>query len=97
MVDGSEEGVLGSISRRAVEEVFMNILDRLMSKGVNVSHNKNAGNFAPRVFAKQPDRDGHDRRAFEAAMYRLLQQNRIAVEPYGRAGDERQHIVRSMP
>lgn len=97
VLDGTKDGILGSITRKAVDETFLAILNRLNDQEFNVSPKKNAGNYAPVLFAKQPDRDGYDARAFEGAMYRLLNQKRIMVESYGRKGDERQRIVRSAP
>lgn len=79
-------GVFGSISRRAVEETFMTLLDRCTKQGQRLSDSRNSGNFAPRVFAKRADREGHNTRDFEAAMSALFVANRIAMHAYDRRG-----------
>jgi RecA-family ATPase len=91
--DGS--GLLASIGRRTAEDAFLRILDRLQVENINASAKKNAGNYAPTLFAKQPERDSYSKRDFERAMYRLIEQKRVKVEPYGRPGDFRERIVRA--
>jgi RecA-family ATPase len=79
-------GVFGSIRRRAVEEVFMTLLDRCAVQGQRLSDSRNSGNFAPKVFARRPDREGHNARDFEAAMVSLFAAKRIAMQTYDRRG-----------
>ncbi len=66
------------------EQVFLALLDRLVVAGVHLSHSRNAGNFAPKIMVKRPDRDGLSARDLEGAMHRLFEQNRIAVREYDR-------------
>lgn len=90
-------GVFGSISRQAAEQVFLTLLDRCWAQGVFVSHSRNASNFAPKVFAKRPERDGYNRNDFDLAMNRLLGANEIRVENYCATGrNKAQRIARRM-
>ncbi len=59
------------------------------AQNVNLSNAKTAGNFAPKMFAKRPERDGYSRQDFETAMHGLFATNRITMVRYGRAGDAR--------
>lgn len=79
-------GVFGSIARQAVDAVFLTLLDRCWAQGVFLSNSRNAGNFAPKEFARMPDRAGYNRTDFDAAMARLLASNQIRVEGYMRNG-----------
>jgi RecA-family ATPase len=81
-----QTGIVGSLSRRAVEETFMALLERCTSQGQRLSDSRNSGNFAPKVFAKRPDREGHNARDFEAAMNALFVGKRIAMHVYDRRG-----------
>lgn len=85
--------ITGSLSMRAVEEVFLALLDRSTEQQQRVSDSKNAGNYAPKVFARRPDREGLKVRDLEAAMHRLFAAKEIAMQTYGR--DSRQQIVRT--
>jgi len=78
----------------AAEIVFMNLLDRFAKEQRRVSESKNAGNFAPKVFSRAPDRAGFGRKDFEQAMAALFAAGRIKMETYGRTGDARQQVVR---
>jgi RecA-family ATPase len=64
------------------DKTFLAILNRCTGQAVYVTHSRNAGNFAPKVFAKQPDRSGFTIREFDAAMQRLIANNVIRVETY---------------
>ncbi len=76
---------------------FLALLDRLAQKNVFVSASKNASNYAPKLFAKQPDRDGCTRGDFEAALHDLLAADKLTTVPYGRKGDERYRLARPTP
>jgi len=75
-------GILGSIARRTCERVFVDMLDRVTAEGQRVSHNSRAGNYAPRIFALRPDREGFKRDDFEHAMHNLLARREIKVATY---------------
>jgi RecA-family ATPase len=64
------------------DRTFLAILSRCWEQGVYVTHSPNAGNFAPKVFAKQPDRNGFSAKEFDRAMQRLIADNVIRVESY---------------
>jgi RecA-family ATPase len=66
------------------EQVFLQLLDRLTGQGRNVSDKASARNYAPLVFASEPEARKRFRRAqFESAMQRLFAANKIIVETYG--------------
>jgi RecA-family ATPase len=75
-------GILASITRKTCERVFGDMLDRLTAEGQRVSHNPRAGNYAPRIFALRPDREGFKRADFERAMHTLFANKQIKVAPY---------------
>ncbi len=87
------DGIVGAIGRANCAAVFLQILAKREAQGRPVSNKSRAGNFAPKEFAKHPDRQGFDKRDFERAMTTLFNDGRIAVENYGRASDMRQKIV----
>ena len=76
---------------------FLTVLDRLERQNIFVSASKNAGNYAPKLFAKQPDRDGCTRGDFEVALHDLLAADKLTTVPYGRRGDERFRLARPTP
>jgi RecA-family ATPase len=92
--DRSASGIAGSIERRACEQVFLELLDKVTSENQPVSSNNRAGNYAPKLFSKRPDRDGFVKANFEASMYKLFAACEIVNIDYGRKHDERTRIVR---
>ncbi len=96
-----EAGVLvradvpSTLKRRAVEDVFVQLLDRLSASGVRLSEKRNAGNYAPAYMARQPDRGEFGRRDFEQAMHILIAAGRIKVVTYRRAGHDAQALARA--
>jgi RecA-family ATPase len=87
-------GIIGAIERRAAERVFLDLVDRLLAEGQAVSSNIRAGNYAPRLFAQRPDREGYRHADFERAMQVLFAEKRITSVLYGRRSDERRRIER---
>jgi hypothetical protein len=83
--------------RAAAEEVFMSLLARCDASDMPLSTSQNASNFAPKTFAKRPDRQGLNRKDFDQAMHALLASGRIRLAIYGRKGDERRRIVACNP
>ena len=77
-------GIAGVASRAACEEVFLELLDRCEAQGAFVSESPNAGNYAPKVFARRPDREGYHAKDFERAMHRLLANTQIRMVEYRR-------------
>jgi RecA-family ATPase len=94
IADRPPGGIIGSIKRRTVERVFLDLVDATTRENQPVSSNNRAGNYAPRLFAKRPDRERFMVKDFEAAMQRLFVNGDIVNAPYGRKGDERTRIVR---
>ena len=77
---------LAVMSAQADEDaVFLKLLRRALGEGQTVSGSANAGNYAPKLFARRPDREGIGKRDLEAAMQRLFVAGQIKMEEYGRA------------
>jgi RecA-family ATPase len=95
VADPSATGIIGSIERRSCERVFLDLLDKTSAEGRHLSESPNAGNFAPRTFARRPDREGYNLADFRAAMERLFFARRIKNVPYGAASNGTSHIVRA--
>jgi RecA-family ATPase len=64
------------------EATFLALMARCAEQGIYVSHSRNAGNFAAKIFAKRPDRAGFSLKDFDGAMHRLFARNVIRVEDY---------------
>ena len=64
------------------ERVFLDLLGSHLSQDRDVSPKK-SNTYAPSVFEQHPKAEGVTKRAFAAAMERLLSANRIAVETVG--------------
>jgi hypothetical protein len=75
--------------------VFLALLDRTEVTQQRLSDSKNAGNYAPRVFARRPDSEGYSTKEFEKAMAALFTRNQIVMQSYGRPGDSHQRVVRA--
>jgi RecA-family ATPase len=86
-------GMLGSLERRAAEQVFLDLLDATTRQGRPMSASKHAGNFAPKTFAASPNAERYSQKDLAAAMERLFAAGAIRMEPYGRPSDERRRIV----
>jgi len=86
-------GIVGAIGRANCAAVFLQILAKREAQDRPVSDKARAGNYAPKEFAKNPDRQGFGKRDFERAMIALFNDGKIAIENYGRPSDMRQKIV----
>jgi hypothetical protein len=85
---------LAAISMAAeADEVFMRLLAKVETGNRTVSESPNAGNFAPKMFAKQPDNGGFTSADFDQAMERLFTAKKIQVVEYGRSGDLRRKLA----
>jgi RecA-family ATPase len=89
--------ISGAINRSAVEAVFLALLDAATEAGRPISDGKNAGNYAPTVFARSPNRNGHTKADFVRAMEGLFADGKITMEVYGRKGDQRRRMVKTPP
>jgi RecA-family ATPase len=86
----------GAVRDAYVEGVFLDLLDRCTAGNQLLSHSTNATNYAPKIFAGQPDRAGVTRTEFAKALTQLIADGRVAIVDYGRTSDKRQRIVRSL-
>ena len=96
-VADDKTGILGSIGRRKAEAVFLILLERLTVEERWVSDNSHASNYAPRLFADRPEREGFNKADFKRAMEALFSQGRIEIDEYGRQHDLRKRIAIVQP
>ena len=75
-------GIIGSIERRTAERVSLDLLSKLLGQGRYVSHHPRTGNYAPKIFAQQTDRQGFKKADFERAVHALFDQKEIKVGSY---------------
>lgn len=75
------------------DSVFLSLLARTQAEGVTVCPSLTARNYAPTVFAKHPASQGMPKKAFEAAMHRLLTAEAIRSIEYGKPSDRRKKLV----
>jgi RecA-family ATPase len=86
-------GIIASIEKRTCEQVFLALLARLRSEGRYVSENPRAGNYAARVFATCPDREGFKQPDFTSAMQRLFFAKAIRKGQYTDASRRKQDCL----
>ncbi len=82
IADQPAAGVSGAIEKRTCDDVFLRLLNRLAAEGRHVSDNSKAGNYAPRLFAQQPDRERYTEKDFKLAMERLFAAQAIRKGTY---------------
>jgi RecA-family ATPase len=75
-------GIIASIEKRSCEHVFLSLLMKTYNTRQYVSHNSRAGNYAPRIFAMQPDCERFRKADFERAMHTLISRKEIFIEQY---------------
>jgi len=75
--------------RGEARQTFMDALDRLTGQGTNVSENKKAGNYAPRVMAERGLVNGQSVLELERAMIDLLNEGRLKSKPMNQSGNTR--------
>jgi RecA-family ATPase len=93
-ITGATPGMTGGIVRRKAERVFLELLDKLETEGRYVSENTHSPNYAPKVFASRPERDGIRKADFKGAMERLFSEGRIEIATYTRNRHEYPRIAR---
>ena len=86
-------GVLAGMEGRNAERVFLELLEAVTAEGRSVSENTHASNYAPKLFAKRPGREGFNKADFAKAMERLFSDGRIKLEDYGPPSKNRKRIV----
>jgi RecA-family ATPase len=88
---------MGTLDRlaaeKAADDLFLKLLDRFRDQGRNVSEKPAANNYAPKMFATDPDGKGR-RRDLADAMARLFSDRKIRVEDYGRPSRSYTRLVR---
>jgi RecA-family ATPase len=90
---GEPAGVDRSALNAKADRVFRSVLVATYGSGVWASANPAARNYALRMFARRPDREGLELGVLEQAMHRLMHAGSIRTEPYGRRGDERMRLA----
>jgi hypothetical protein len=88
----ADTGITGWISRKKADAVFLELLDTVTQEGRPVSDSMHAANYAPKLFARRPERDGYTKADFVHAMERLFFSRQIKMQEYGR--DPSRKIVR---
>jgi RecA-family ATPase len=91
----TDTGIIGWISRKKADAVFFELLDAVTREGRPVSDSTHAANYAPRLFARRPERDGYTKADFAGAMERLFFSRQIRMQEYGRKSDPSRKIVRT--
>ncbi len=84
-----------SFGKLDAKDVFLSLIHEFDEQNRLLSANSRSGNYAPRLFGGLSRKQRHDFREadFKRAMEGLFAERKIANEPYGRRGDERQKIV----
>jgi hypothetical protein len=67
----------------AADDLFLKLLDRFQDQGRNVSDKPSANNYAPKLFATDPDGKGRYK-DLAGAMPRLFAAGKLRMETYGR-------------
>ena len=76
-----------------VEFMFMQLLNKLLLQGRYVN-DKNRGNFAPTVFAKEPEakKANMGKAVFEQALIRLFAKGKVRVAEEGPGGKRKRWL-----
>jgi RecA-family ATPase len=94
---GSMDRFTSAGRQRDCEALFLIMLDRCEAQGRPLSSSRNAGNFAPKVCEKAPDREGYVGRDFDRAMEALFTAGIIESRPYGKPSRGTVKIARVAP
>jgi RecA-family ATPase len=86
-------GIVGSIVRTNARGIFLQLLTAVMAQGRHVSESIHASNYAPKLFALSPDRQGFRQADFKRAMEELFAQKRISVTSYRKSGHDYECII----
>jgi RecA-family ATPase len=87
--EGEPTGIDRIVADAKADRVFLELLAAGYERGEWVSSAANVSNFAPRRFAAHPQAAGVGKKAFQAAMERMLHAGRIKAETYGRPSEPR--------
>jgi RecA-family ATPase len=89
-------GILASIERHTAKRVFLNLLDAVAAENRHVSESTHAHNYAPKLFARRPDREGFREADFKTAMEALFTEGEIIIGTYRKSRHDHDCIVRSV-
>jgi RecA-family ATPase len=81
---GEGGGMVASLERGRLDKIFLACLDAVLAQGRAASDSRNAGNYAPKVFAKMPQAAGAKAPELEAAMARLFAAKAIRMGECGK-------------
>ena len=86
-IQGSE----AAAAEQTAKDLFLTLLARYSHQGRNVSHKGRSHNYAPRIFADEPEAKALARppKALAEAMEHLFRESKIHVEMYNRFDHER--------
>lgn len=85
-------GVGKLVGEAKAERVFIDLLAAFLAQGRDVSANPSV-TYAPTVFEKHPSANGVTKKAFAAAMERLLSAGRLRVDTDGPPSKQRSRLV----
>lgn len=92
VADPAETGLDRMAATSKAERVFLKLLRAFTEQGRHVSH-ATGPTHAPSKFAENPDAEGVTRRAFSAAMERLMRDGKVSIAEHGPPSRRRQHLV----
>lgn len=95
VAESSETTLMAGLRQRNAETVFLDMLDQMEREGRSVSDSSRAGNYAPRIFAGRPGRQGLKVEDFRRAMENLFAAGKVRVGEHGRSGHRRKRIERA--
>jgi len=85
-------GLYTAADRQRAERVFLKLLGQTIREQRWVSHSPRAGNYAPRMFAGMPAREGCGIGDFRQAMEALFESGQILNRQYGKPSDKTYRI-----
>jgi hypothetical protein len=83
----------GNSYRPPVEDVFLSLLPEFVGQGRHLSPSPHGSNYAPKMLASHPRRQGYTMRDFKRAMEHLFAANRIKVIEDGPPSKSRRFLV----
>jgi RecA-family ATPase len=96
LYDGPAGGFDKLAAEAKADRVFLDLLDRYARQDRDVSPN-HSNIYAPAMFEKHPNSEGITKKAFTAAMERLLAAEKILVEPTGPPSRRKQRLIVAPP
>ena len=81
-VSARKSGIEAAAEKQGCERVFLTLLGERQEQGRSTSESKNAGNYGPAAFARQPNNEGYSKADFTAAMESMFAKGSIKVGEY---------------